>query len=288
MNQDRSTTMTLSTEGQVQRWWDDNLWYAAVSGGVKHCGNSRVTDWSHLETSQLVTNMCSLNAEPMLRLPQARCFRESQPTLLFILDWNSGPCWDSNTLWKSSVDLATQRKTCHGGHPSPQLLAFLRLCCHQKRHSWGRFSSRNGQALNYWCRSRPPHPPKREKGSLAFFSQGQQRCSCSERLESFQQGNIQTADIWSLGFSKTTTWDQPPGCQCLQLLEWGLWESFVLDWWAVQLFSSALMCFEHSLCLILNKSCFYSLVTNLSNNCAINFIFSNFNKSYSQFKIFIK
>lgn len=67
----------------------DNLWYAPVSGGVKHCGNSRVNDQSHLGTSQLVTNMCSLNAQQMLRLPQARYFRQSQVKLLFSLDWNS-------------------------------------------------------------------------------------------------------------------------------------------------------------------------------------------------------
>lgn len=90
-------------------------------------------------------------------------------------NWSCSSVWtetlfgsrqDSNTLLEISVHRAAQMKTCKGCHPSPQLLSFLRLCCHQNRHSWGHFSSHNGQVLNYWCRSLSP---QMGKGSVAFF-----------------------------------------------------------------------------------------------------------------------
>lgn len=100
MNHDRSTSLTSrwfsplqSLHKQIKTRCSnggmDNLWYAPVSGRVKHCGKTRVNDWSNLGTSQLVTNMSSLSTPQMLRLPQARYFRQSQPKLLFSPEWNS-------------------------------------------------------------------------------------------------------------------------------------------------------------------------------------------------------
>lgn len=204
MNHDWSTTLTghwfsalQSLHKQIKTRCSnggmDNLWYAPVSGGVKHCGNSRVNDWSHLGTSLLVTNMCSLNAQQMLRLPQARYFRQSQLKLLFSLDWNSIwiPPGFKHTPWLKFLSIRLHKwKRARAAIHHPSCCLFCVFVATRTDIPEVIF---HPVMVKFWIIDAGLYPPRWGKDQWPF-SEKHQRCYCSKCPESFQQGNIQTDD----------------------------------------------------------------------------------------------